>query len=144
MEELKVHTNLDTTVLNQIYEFPDAWDDPPRVYRLVPGWEAIILQSDGLMRIDGSTTIAPPSTYKSVAPSEVIFIETASGELKRRSGPLMIRGEWVEIKREKPAENLVHDRGFLYRYLIREKREAWLSWLPDTQRSLEHRWQVNR
>ena len=40
-------------VLNQIYTFPADWKNPPRVYRLNPGWDKLLVNDQGLFSQDG-------------------------------------------------------------------------------------------
>ena len=103
-------------VLNQIYTFPDDWNEPPRVYRLIDGWESRILTSDGLFRIDSTTVVAPPSTYKNVIPSDVILIQ--AGEMPLRSYDLEIGDTVYELKQLDSATLYHMEKGFLYPYLI--------------------------
>jgi hypothetical protein len=72
-------------ILDQIFILPSSWGDPPRVYRLHPGWEANILTEEGLFQIN-QTTVSSPSEHHTVAESKnVILIETSNGELTRKT-----------------------------------------------------------
>lgn len=69
-------------ILPQLCEVEPNWTGPPRVYRLTEGWMDNILLEDGRIRVDGTTTIAPPSTYTEVSASNVLFLRwTESGTL---------------------------------------------------------------
>jgi len=106
-------------ILNQIYVFPTEWRDPPRVFRLAPGWEEHIATQAGLFTLDGVTTVAPPSLYQTVASEQVILIEAGEGELIRRTTPLVIAGVEFPLKGQTEAVLPSMERGNLYDYLIR-------------------------
>jgi hypothetical protein len=111
-------------ILNQIYVFPSDWEEPPRVYRLVPGWEEHIVAGDGQFRIDASTVIAPPSLYRTVASTDVILVDTESGELNRRSGLLEIGGGEYALRELGSPLLLELSPGFLFDYLLTEDRSG--------------------
>jgi hypothetical protein len=114
-------------ILNQIYVFPSDWEEPPRVYRLVPGWEEYILTEDGRLRIDASTVIAPPSLYRTVASIDVILVDTESGEFTRRRGLLEIGGR--EHALHEFGSPMLPDLspGFLFGYLLTEDGSGTMS-----------------
>jgi len=85
-------------VLEQMYDFPASWDRPPRVYRLISGWEANIATAPGVFEINDGTTIAPPSSYVEVPSANVILIETAGGRLTRTTAPRRIGDEVFALK----------------------------------------------
>ena len=110
-------------VLNQIYEFPSDWDDPPRVYRLTPGWQEHLVTSEGLFQLNGATTIAPTSLYRTVNSSDVIFVETSMGRLSRRTEPLMIGGEDFILQESLVEGPPLFEEGVLFDYLIQMPAE---------------------
>jgi hypothetical protein len=75
-------------VLEQLYDFPDEWEHPPRVYRMAPGWKQRILTSDGQIRLDASTTFSAPDAYGDVDLADVILLQTTEGRLTRRAEAL--------------------------------------------------------
>jgi hypothetical protein len=85
-------------LLNQIYEFPAEWDDPPRVYRLVPGWQDHISDSGSTLVLTQLTVTAPPSLYREVESSRTMFIETSTDRLVRREEPLALAEGLVGLK----------------------------------------------
>lgn len=105
-------------IFDQIYHFPAEWKNPPRVYRLIPGWQSHITTNTGSFRLDVSTTIAPPSLYQIVEPSHVIWLEPGIGHLTRRTTPIPLNGKEFALKATSaPVLNML-DKGFLYNYLI--------------------------
>ncbi len=104
-------------VLDQIYTFPSEWENPPRVYRLLYKWRRNIVGEDGLFVLDQTTTMAPTPFYRNVPSTDVIFIETATGDLKRRTEPLELDGELYTLY---PNSTIVHqfEKNFLYDYFI--------------------------
>lgn len=112
-------------VLEQLYQFPDSWRRPVWVYRLEKGWEDGILGDDGRLQLDGSTTYAPPSTYREVDPGETILIETGTGELVRRSAPLILDGKTIMLKvLDDAGGEPPYPPGFLYRFLVTPRDES--------------------
>jgi hypothetical protein len=110
-------------ILDQIYVFPAEWRDPPRVFRLAPGWEEHIVTEAGLFTLDGVTTVAPPSLYQTVASERVILIEAGEGGLIRRTAPLVIAGVEFPLKGQTEAVLPTMEKGNLYDYLIRANAE---------------------
>jgi hypothetical protein len=110
------HWNL-PRVLDQIYSFPADWDDPPRLYRLVPGWEEHIVAGDGRLRLDAQTVLAPPSLYGEVEPDHVIYLEAEGGGLARRAGALTVGEADYGLKALGEAGSQLAP-GFLFRYLV--------------------------
>jgi len=110
-------------ILNQIYVFPAEWRDPPRVFRLAPGWEEHIVAEDGTFTLDAVTTVAPPSLYQTVASERAILIEAGEGGLIRRTTPLLIGGTEFPLKEQTATVLPGMERGILYDYLIRTNAE---------------------
>jgi hypothetical protein len=110
------HWNL-PRVLDQIYSFPLDWDDPPRLYRLVPGWEEHIVAGDGRLRLDAQTVLAPPSLYGEVEPDHVIYLEAEGGGLARRAGALTVGEADYGLKALGEARSQLAP-GFLFGYLV--------------------------
>jgi hypothetical protein len=112
--------------LNQIYSFPGDWSDPPRVYRLVPGWEETVLGEGGALRLDSTTVLAPPSLYGEVESRRVIFLIGSNGLLERAQGPLVIAGRELPLKPFVTGPSAEPEPGFLYPYLVEEAdRVSW-------------------
>ena len=105
-------------VLDQIYRYPSEWVETPKVYRLVPDWQKHIVTEEGRFQLDGSTTFAPPATFKNVPNSDVVLIETNSGEPVRRTEPLVIDGVEFPLKELATTGPLHVEEGYLFDYLI--------------------------
>ena len=105
-------------VLDQIYHYPSEWVETPKVYRLVPDWQKHIVTEEGRFQLDGSTTFAPPATFKNVPNSDVVLIETNSGEPVRRTEPLVIDGVEFPLKELATTGPLHVEEGYLFDYLI--------------------------
>ena len=115
------HWNL-PRVLEQIYEFPSDWSNPPRVYRLEPGWEQHVLMGDGRLRLDASTVLAPPSLFGEVESERVIHLTFIDGALGRDPGPLLIDGREVPLKPPAGASPSGLRPGSLFPYLVERPR----------------------
>ena len=107
-------------VLDQLYEFPEEWKPPPRVIRLASDWDTGILNESGELVLDASTTFAPPSTYGTFDPSDVVLVEVVQGEWVRISGPVVIGGRELQLKPATGSGEPAFTHGFLYRVLIGE------------------------
>lgn len=105
-------------VLNQIFQYPADWKNPPRVYRLLPGWQDHIVTKDGQFQVNELTATAPPSLYTVVDSSDVILIETGTGRLVRRSGPLLIGDLQFTLKNALIGQPQSIEKGFLFDYLV--------------------------
>jgi hypothetical protein len=105
-------------ILPQVLVFPEEWEAPPRVFRLVPGWEDALATADWRFRLDASTVVAPPSLYREVDSRQVIFLETAGGVLQRVGGELAVAGAKYAI-RDLPLSPVPgFAPGYLYGYLV--------------------------
>jgi hypothetical protein len=91
-------------MLDQVYQFPDDWDEPPRVFRLVPNWRDYIVRAEGLFQLKDFTTHAPPAHYKNIQSSTCILIEKRGDHWGRRTEPLIFDGAEFPLKaRENPT-----------------------------------------
>lgn len=105
-------------VLDQIYRYPAEWVESPRVYRLVPDWQKHIVTEGGQFQLNASTTFAPPSTFKNVHNSNVVLIETSTGQPVRRTEPLVIDGVEFPLKRLETIGPPRFEEGYLFDHLI--------------------------
>jgi hypothetical protein len=117
------HWNL-PRVLPQVLDFPEAWENEPRVYRLAPGWEDRLLADDGSLRLEATTVLAPPSLYTTVDPRQVILLDSSGWGLTRRAGGLVLGGQAVELRDPPSVEPVPFDRGPLYPDLIGDAMEV--------------------
>jgi hypothetical protein len=107
-------------MLDQIYAFPDSWDEPPRVFRLVPNWREHIVRKEGIFQLKDFTTHAPPSHYKNIESSTCILIEKIIGRWMRRTEPLVFNGVEFPLKILGTTTPPSFPRGLLFEYLIQE------------------------
>ncbi len=105
-------------VLDQLYLLPSEWTVPPRVFRLVPGWEHRIVSDAGLFQLNGATVTAPASVMDRYPSVNVILIETAGGRLTRRTGSLHIPGGDFPLKPQGEPLLAALPRGPLYSLMI--------------------------
>lgn len=110
-------------VLESIYRYPAAWELPPRVYRLAPGWQAHILADDGRVRVNAATTIAPPSNYVMVDPGNVVLLWWTGTGWARQTKPLQLAASLVTFRGLPATAPASYPPGFLYPLLI-ESRPA--------------------
>ena len=83
VEQIDANTWNLPRILPQLLQLPEEWTIPPMVYRLVPGWEKWIVDTEGKFDLFNLTVMAPPSTYRAVDPSNVIFIDKEDGAMRR-------------------------------------------------------------
>jgi hypothetical protein len=83
-------------VLQQLYHFPEDWT-PPRVFRLIDGWQNNIVRISGYFTLDGSNVYASNRNFGDFVQKQTIFISAAEGGLERRLAPLPLDG-LVEVK----------------------------------------------
>lgn len=105
-------------LLNLTYQFPPDWEEPPRVFRLVPGWQERIGRPAASFSLIEETVTAPPSLYREVASANAILIETASGRLVRRADALKFGEASFPLKPETSPALAAGSPGFLYPLLL--------------------------
>jgi len=105
-------------LLNQIYQFHPDWVEPPRVFRLVPGWQERIGRPNAIFSLVEQTVTAPPSLYRVVASANTILIETSSGRLVRRTGLLEFDEANFPLKPETSPVLPAWSTGFLHPLLL--------------------------
>jgi hypothetical protein len=107
-------------LLDQIYMMPVDWDNPPRVYRLLPGWENTLLTPAGKVSLQLINVAAPPSLYGEFDANRIIFIDWdgINKRLVRRQEPLVLSAGNINVL--PPGENILPSlpRGILYRLLF--------------------------
>jgi hypothetical protein len=106
-------------VLDQIFVFPSDWENPPRVYRLVPDWQERIVDPQGLFLVNAATVLSPAPLYRVVPSTDVIFIESSSGHLQRREGPLVLSGTSYDLH-QASLPSKTYEENILYKFLIED------------------------
>lgn len=98
-------------VLQYIVEFPMAWQNPPRVHRLLPDWKERSLTNDlELKAVDFKWD------YVVVPWQKTIVLETQEGQVVQRLEVLELADEQHDLKLEDGAQS--YSQGLLYRQLI--------------------------
>jgi hypothetical protein len=87
-----------TSVLDQLYVFPEEMGNPPRVYRLADDWEQTLGSPNGQIQVSSVSAVIPSDWGGEYDSRQVIFIETSSGNLVRRSQPLNLNGVEYPLK----------------------------------------------
>jgi hypothetical protein len=84
-------------VLEQLFDFPDEWERPPRVFRLSENWRTSIMRSADTATLNEASTYASPSTYYFLHMKDTILIVERDGRLVRLVGPVLLerQDEWV-------------------------------------------------
>ena len=120
-------------VLPLIYNFPQQWQHPPRVYRLPKNWTESILTADNFLQTTSTeedwSNLVEGTPRRKIKSSDVIFLETSNGKLTRRKEPLVL-GEKVFKLKEQSASGLpTFGKTPIYSYLIRQPNEPPISYL---------------
>ncbi len=115
-------------ILDQIYQFPDDWTIPPRVYRLQSRWQEKILSDDNLFKVSAAVPYTIDSKRR-VNSSNVILLETKNGKLTRRTEPLIIDGQQFRLKGKSASRLPPFQKGYLYDYLIQDFNEEPIDYL---------------
>ena len=110
---------LDPTILKQIYQFPDYWKNPPRLFLLNEGIEKRAWLNDGIKpewRVPSVTWIA----HNEFLPdSNVIVIrKNADGKLVRDYSEVFIESKTLNLRPENSPEFKSWKKGILDSYLI--------------------------
>jgi hypothetical protein len=73
------------SVLWQLIEFPEPWYRAPTVYRLLGGWRRELVSDNGKFNLDNYSVTAPGSYYRTISPSQTIYINhDDAGKLQRK------------------------------------------------------------
>jgi hypothetical protein len=114
IEQIGANTWNLPSVLFQMIEFPDDWDPAPTVYRLVQGWSNILVNNDGNFELFNLSVTAPGSYYRTVSPSEAIYIDhNGAGDMVRRR-EIEINGAPYSMKAISDNSFLEYRKGFLF------------------------------
>ena len=70
-------------ILPQLIEFPQDWDRPPRVFRLIENWQTNIIRNPGYFTIDGNNSIAPTRTHGDYLQERAIFLTLDDNKIVR-------------------------------------------------------------
>lgn len=84
-------------VLPQLYHFPEAWEQAPRVFRLIDGWQNNIVRIPGYFTLDGSNVYASNRNFGDFVQKQTIFISGTDDGLTRRLEPLPL-GKMAPVK----------------------------------------------
>ena len=110
-------------VLEYLYSFPLEWEEPPRLYRLIPGWQNNLVHEGLGIKLDANTTIAPKSLFKIVKSTDIIFLQVQSGRLTRRLEPLDIDNMEYAVRQVSTLGRPPFQQGILFDWMIQEGSE---------------------
>jgi hypothetical protein len=105
-------------VLDKLYQYPTGLGDPPRVFRLRRGWEALILEADGTLNLDNETVYAPRSSFRKTDQAHVIFIQNNNLNMERVDKVAGINGKTIQAKPFDPAAGSAYPESDFYRFMI--------------------------
>ncbi|PSB59214.1 hypothetical protein [Chamaesiphon polymorphus] len=117
-------------VLDNIYQFPTSWQLKPKAYRLQSDWQEKILSDRNLFRVSAAIpVISDDEINRELESTKVIFLETKSGKLTRRTEPLTIGDRQFELKQQTRSGLQPFDKKYLYNYLIQSPDERPIDYL---------------
>ena len=106
-------------VLEQIYQFPEAWEHNPKFYWLQKGWQSHII-SDGKFELNDD--VVPFFLWweplRVVDSADVIMLEWENGRIKRQTQSPQINGHAYVLKDRALSNASPPAKNILYKYLI--------------------------
>jgi hypothetical protein len=116
--------------LPQIYDFPNDWKQPPRVFRLPPKWQPGLFAGGDQLRLK---TIEAGYSYfpagrDTVSSSQAVFLETKNGRLTRLDSLLDVADGHVLPLKEVGSPAIV-PKGAIYPFVILPSGESVSSYL---------------
>jgi len=111
---------LDPTILKQIYQFPDYWKNPPRLFVMNEDWEKKVFVNEDKLKWR-----VPPATwisYNEILPDSNLIILRCSenNKLTRDYSPVKINNNKINLRPENSPEFKSWKKGVLDSYLIRQ------------------------
>ena len=111
---------LDPTILKQIYQFPDYWKNPPRLFVMNEDWEKKVFVNEDKLKWR-----VPPATwisYNEILPDSNLIILRCSenNKLTRDYSPVKINNNNINLRPENSPEFKSWKKGVLDSYLIRQ------------------------
>lgn len=105
----------DPFILQQVYQFPKHWENPPRVLVVDDDWTQEVI-------MNGEQWTIPWATYYEfpLQDSNVILLQMVDDKLVRSDEPITINGQTLELKPMEPVASPPWEKGALFRYLIEE------------------------
>jgi hypothetical protein len=85
-----------SSVLEQLYVFPQEWETAPRVLRLRPAWRDHILSGEGPLYLWWESVLSS-SVWGEIEGKDVILFLDEGGVLVRQSGPMDIAGQMTSL-----------------------------------------------
>jgi len=99
-------------VMHQLYQYPDAWENPPATHRLLPDWlERSLWNSQEIKAVDFQWQYVITNWERTV------ILETADNLVSKRLEAIEIGGERFPIKPFESQPPLL-ERAILYDYII--------------------------
>jgi hypothetical protein len=107
----------DPIMLPQIFQFPANWAAPPRLFVVPPDWTDSVVVSGSQLSWE-----VPAATWKPhwelLPSSNVILLEMENGQLVRRYGSILIRGQALQLKPLTVPAHRAWKNGLLYPLLL--------------------------
>jgi hypothetical protein len=110
-------------VLEFLYNFPAEWEEPPRLYRLISGWQNNLIQDGFTLKLDENTTLSPPTLHRTVESTDIIFLQVRSDRLTRRLEPLDIDNLEFPVKQASSFGEPPFEKGILFDVIIHGEAE---------------------
>jgi hypothetical protein len=117
-EQIKAMSWGTSLILDQLYQFPEEWEQPPQAFLLLRNWRNWILDDDLRFQINKKTASFSKRGKLTFESEDVILLEMERGELERRTSPFELNGHSFRLK--EPGESVLAKLSTkrLYDYLI--------------------------
>jgi len=105
----------DPLVLSELFDFPTAWKQPPRLFPVAKTWMADVAASDDKL------FLRPPAPWppEILPKNNVILLKAApGGGLRRVTGTIAVGSEELPLKPLGQSTISLCQRGALYRYVV--------------------------
>lgn len=134
--QIKANAGNLARILEQLYIFPDDWEYPPRVYRMLPGWRQHI-RGDQL-RLTAAVPWVWPESSRLVPLDHVVLLNTGDGRLTRARPVLTVGGESHSLKAQGSTPDAQWEERVLYDIMIKDPGEPEVPYLvaPERVRSI--------
>lgn len=121
---IHTHSWADSLILKQLYEFPNDWKNPPRLYTVSLNWLTILSLNNE--RIYWNVPAGESSAHVEALPeSNVILLQQNNASVSRKTGVLLIFGREFHLKQPLMAPSAVpYGRRPLYDLLISSENQC--------------------
>ncbi|MFH0985334.1 MAG: hypothetical protein V1882_07335 [Candidatus Omnitrophota bacterium] len=123
------------SLLESIYQFPNNWENVPRVYALKLRWQEKVVSGEDSFLLSKMVLFWQPFPGQRsdgmIHSTSAILLGSRNGRLTRRTEPLIINGHEFRLKEKPVMTSPPFPKGPLYRYLIKDLGEKPVDYLVE-------------